>query len=56
MKQKEEQVRRLYGDRIIVLRKGEIIWDGYPKDIFNVKDEYIENYIKTANIDKRNVI
>ena len=44
------------GDRIIVLRKGEIIWDGYPKDIFNVKDEYIENYIKTANIDKRNVI
>ncbi len=44
------------GDRIIVLRNGEIIWDGKPKDLFNVKDDYIQNYIKSANINKKNIL
>lgn len=44
------------GDRIIVLRNGEIIWDGKPKDLFKVQDEYIQNYIKSANINKKNVL
>lgn len=41
------------GDRILVLRDGEIIWNGKPKDLFNVDNEYIQNYIRSANINKK---
>lgn len=41
------------GDRILVLRDGEIIWNGKPKDLFNADNEYIQNYIRSANINKR---
>ena len=37
-------------DKFIVLRHGEILWAGEPKDLFNVKDEYIQKFIKAANV------
>ena len=38
------------GDKFIVLRHGEILWSGEPKELFNVKDDYIQKFIKAANV------
>ena len=38
------------GDRIIVLRYGEIIFDGPAFDIFDAKEKYIKDFIKAANV------
>ena len=40
------------GDKIIVLRYGEIIWEGKPENIFDIKDKYIQEYIKASGIGK----
>ena len=37
-------------DKIVVLRNGEIIWSGKPMDIFKAKDEYVKNYVASANV------
>lgn len=41
------------GDRIIVLRYGEIIFDGPAFDIFDAKDKYINDFIKAANVNQK---
>ena len=38
------------GDKIVVLRYGEIIWQGKPRDIFDCNDKYIQEYVKAANV------
>ena len=38
------------GDKIIVLRYGEIIWEGKPENIFDIKDKYIQEYIKASGM------
>ena len=38
------------GDKIVVLRYGEIIWQGKPRDIFDCDDKYIQDYVKAANV------
>lgn len=40
------------GDKMVVVKCGKIIWQGATKDIFNVQDDYIQEYIKVANINK----
>ena len=37
-------------DKIIVLQKGKLLWQGKPCDIFKTNDEYIKKYIKATNI------
>ena len=37
-------------DKIVVLRNGEIIWSGKPMEIFKSKDEYVKNYVASANV------
>ena len=41
------------GDRIVVLRYGEIIWDGSSFDIFDAKEKYIKDFIRAANVNKK---
>ena len=41
------------GDRIVVLRYGEIIWDGSSFDIFDAKEKYIKDFIMAANVNKK---
>ena len=41
------------GDRIIVLRYGEIIFDGPAFDIFDAKEKYIKDFIKAANVNQK---
>ncbi len=43
-------------DRIVVLRYGRIVWHGATKDIFNAENDYIQGYIKIANISKNSDI
>ena len=38
------------GDKIVVLRHGEIIWQGIPQDIFDCNDVYIKDYVRAANV------
>ena len=38
------------GDKVVVLRKGEIIWTGKPEKLFDVKDNYIQDYIRASGI------
>jgi len=37
-------------DKIIVLHKGKLLWQGKSHDIFKCKNEYIKKYIKATNI------
>ena len=40
------------GDKIVVLQHGRIVWEGKPYDIFDCDVEYVQKYIKAANIAK----
>lgn len=33
-------------DRIVMLRDGQIVWSGAPKDLSNPNDEYVEKFVK----------
>lgn len=38
------------GNKIVVLRYGEIIWSGKPQELFDAKDKYVKDYIKASGV------